>query len=928
MHNCITFQSYPPTTRETNQYHFPFSVQLLKQRDKNSSQEWLNKLPQMVKQLEVSLYRSAPSFEAYADRSTLKHRLQLLAMEIAKKTHTSGGDERSKNGGDKLRDNIIGGGGGGGSNQSRRQSEQQQQPPPPQPQRPQQQQARPQQPPHPSHPQQPRMGGYPNHNGMSSNGGRLVDVHHGGGHRGQMNTQGSMRMDQPPGPMSNSMRNSWQHPRSSDQGTVRSRDSSNSNKPQVVNLGQINNMMGNGSVTPTQGMSSSINGPGSNSNSKVSEKEWQSRIKHKQQRLLLLHHSSKCQNADGKCPVTPHCADMKRLWIHMAKCEDNRCQVPHCYSSRAILSHYRKCKDPECQACGPVRETVWRVKGTKSGSKSGSSSRPNNGGPSSSSNNNVSPRSGLDIDGTFRPTQSQQPPVSSGSSSNLLPIPQSSNVPQQPLQAPPQPPRKSSVPSSGSSISSRDTAVDPKIKHKQQRLLLLRHASKCTAKEGQCTKTPHCAEMKELWKHISGCHNSKCTYPHCLSSRYVLMHYRKCKDPRCPACAPVRASIREGSTTPPDKLLTNSSGEEKPTKKPKVEPKPDTRPPEPSPKPSAQPTSNNESESYSIMHNFTVEQIELHLQSLKQTYTLPVKIMKEKCVEIMKVLQGHEYYWVFSDPVDPVKLGLPDYFDVIKKPMDLGTVQKKLDTGQYHSIDDFNCDIRLTFDNALTYNEAGSVVNGMATQMKAQYEVKYEELLNHCRKEEADRMTNERACALCGFEKLQFEPPVFFCNNLKCPSKRIRRNTHFYTGGNNQYHYCSQCFNDLDEDQVLELPDMTLKKGDLKKKKNDEVHEESWVNCDDCNRWVHQICGLFNQRQNKNNSSTYSCPRCLLDRRKKCENPGKTRALSAQQLPRTKLSEWIEDYITPKVAKQYKVLAEEKSEVEVSDKLIFIEFLR
>ena len=59
------------------------TVDTLKEKDKNASKEWLNKLPQMVKQLEVSLYRSAPSFEAYADTSTLKHRLQLLAMEIA-----------------------------------------------------------------------------------------------------------------------------------------------------------------------------------------------------------------------------------------------------------------------------------------------------------------------------------------------------------------------------------------------------------------------------------------------------------------------------------------------------------------------------------------------------------------------------------------------------------------------------------------------------------------------------------------------------------------------------------------------------------------------------------------------------------------------------------------------------------------------------
>merc|ERR1711862_830842 len=42
-------------------------VQLLQQRKPNAPQEWLKKLPQMAKRLEESLYRSAPSFEAYND---------------------------------------------------------------------------------------------------------------------------------------------------------------------------------------------------------------------------------------------------------------------------------------------------------------------------------------------------------------------------------------------------------------------------------------------------------------------------------------------------------------------------------------------------------------------------------------------------------------------------------------------------------------------------------------------------------------------------------------------------------------------------------------------------------------------------------------------------------------------------------------------
>ena len=31
---------------------------------------------------------------------------------------------------------------------------------------------------------------------------------------------------------------------------------------------------------------------------------------------------------------------------------------------------------------------------------------------------------------------------------------------------------------------------------------------------------------------------------HCVSSRYVLSHYHRCKDPRCAVCGPVREAIQ------------------------------------------------------------------------------------------------------------------------------------------------------------------------------------------------------------------------------------------------------------------------------------------------------------------------------------------------------------------------------------------------
>ena len=55
-----------------------------------------------------------------------------------------------------------------------------------------------------------------------------------------------------------------------------------------------------------------------------------------------------------------------------------------------------------------------------------------------------------------------------------------------------------------------------------------------------------------------------------------------------------------------------------------------------------------------------------------------------------------------------------------------------------------------------------------------------------------------------------------------------------------------------------------LAQSDLEKKRNDEETEEGWVQCDHCERWVHQICGLFNKGRN-DDDMPYICPMCLLD---------------------------------------------------------------
>ena len=52
------------------------------EKKKNLTQEWLNVLPQLATRYEISLYRSATSFDIYKDMSTLKQRLQQLIKRM------------------------------------------------------------------------------------------------------------------------------------------------------------------------------------------------------------------------------------------------------------------------------------------------------------------------------------------------------------------------------------------------------------------------------------------------------------------------------------------------------------------------------------------------------------------------------------------------------------------------------------------------------------------------------------------------------------------------------------------------------------------------------------------------------------------------------------------------------------------------------
>lgn len=86
---------------------------------------------------------------------------------------------------------------------------------------------------------------------------------------------------------------------------------------------------------------------------------------------------------------------------------------------------------------------------------------------------------------------------------------------------------------------------------------------------------------------------------------------------------------------------------------------------------------------------------------------------------------NQSFIWPFIQPVDPIALGIPDYFNVVKHPMDLSTLRRKLDEAVYKSPNEFEQDFRLILSNCRLYNPPDSDISAMATQLEDAFETKW-----------------------------------------------------------------------------------------------------------------------------------------------------------------------------------------------------------
>ena len=439
-----------------------------------------------------------------------------------------------------------------------------------------------------------------------------------------------------------------------------------------------------------------------------------------------------------------------------------------------------------------------------------------------------------------------------------------------------------------------------RILRQRQRLLLLRHGSRCRVPIGhKCPVTPHCAVMQKLWQHIAQCKMQQCDYAHCVASRHVLAHYRRCSDLHCLVCGPVRHAAMQSLNAA--RQQAPHQGYRKP----------------------------------GLLEALGHDQLQQHIQDCRQE-----RLYQLLTVLLRKIVEHKSNREIFNAPVDTVALNIPKYHEIILEPMDLGTIRRKLENQQYTAHAMFAKDCRLVFENARKFNPKTHPVHEAATDLLQNFEIEYFRLVQRIDPKAAEILLKEdeqkhsrsnggrtpakshkkkgvgnhkkkgtlsavaiaakkssssssssrqhssqqsgrsfeaprkhgvctlcqqavcEQCPMCEAGCLPFEAPALHCRGT-CGS-RVQRNSSFWAlPSTNYFVWCTMCHDNLKPDFPYPIANRTIKKEMLVKKKNNQVQGEPWVQCDMCNKWMHQICVIFNARaEARYSNGRFVCPLC------------------------------------------------------------------
>lgn len=114
----------------------------------------------------------------------------------------------------------------------------------------------------------------------------------------------------------------------------------------------------------------------------------------------------------------------------------------------------------------------------------------------------------------------------------------------------------------------------------------------------------------------------------------------------------------------------------------------------------------------------------LSIPAIKATGWSPDELAQEPCHgphfnnlrRILSLIQTHKQAWPFLSPVNPAEV--PGYDKVIKEPMDLSTMEEKLERDQYTTPVEFVNDLKLIWDNCKRFNGVNTVYYKAAVKLE------------------------------------------------------------------------------------------------------------------------------------------------------------------------------------------------------------------
>ncbi|KAL3666533.1 hypothetical protein V7S43_008166 [Phytophthora oleae] len=95
---------------------------------------------------------------------------------------------------------------------------------------------------------------------------------------------------------------------------------------------------------------------------------------------------------------------------------------------------------------------------------------------------------------------------------------------------------------------------------------------------------------------------------------------------------------------------------------------------------------------------------------------------RKKCTDVAEHFFKLDSCEPFRERVNWEEWGLYDYLQVVKEPMDLGTIRSKLSKNEYKKPVEFARDMRLVWSNCKLYNQDGSDLYLLADELAKKFE--------------------------------------------------------------------------------------------------------------------------------------------------------------------------------------------------------------